>query len=435
MYKKIKKYSILACILFFVSCTPKTLTFFGQLQELPGVISVDSIELDTNFVQQYELYFEQALDHKNPKLGTFKQRVILSHADTAQPVVAVLEGYRIWSGKSEELTNLLKGNQINIEHRFFKDSRPDSIPWDKLTIWQAATDQHKIINALKELYQGKWVSTGISKGGQATMFHRYFYPNDVDAGVAYVAPLNFEREDPRIYEFLATVGTDEDRARIYDFQCLCFENFDELKALLSKKSEEENWSFEFGFKKALEYTILEYSFAFWQWGKYTSDQIPLNADSAQVLFNHLNDVAGFTFFEDKSVEENRPFFWAALTELGIYGYETSQFSKYLGDTTNYTFDFTAPKGIHPTFDTTKMRKVKEFLDSDVDHMLYITGGLDTWGATSYVPEGKNISVKIALSDGHHGTRIRDFEKMYREYTYRLLEEWLEVEIEDIYDGE
>ncbi len=409
------------------------LSLMEQLKKLPGVVSVDTFTTDTTFTQQFEIYFEQPIDHHNPAKGSFKQRVILDNKDINSPMVVDLEGYNIYSTRQEELTKLLKCNQVNIEHRFFKDSRPDSIPWDYLTIWQAATDQHEIIKALQQIYKQNWVSTGISKGGQTTMYHRSFYPDDVNASVCYVAPLDFAREDPRIYKFLKTVGTDADRKKIYDFQCQCFEKMDSLVMLLKQKAETKGWTYRFGYEKAMQYTILEYSFAFWQWGYCTSDKIPGDSASATELFDHLSHVSGFTFFEDASVEDFRPYFWAALTQIGIYGYQTKPFEKYLGDTIVYTFDFTAPEGTHPVYDPQPMQKVKAFLDNDATNMLFIVGGLDTWGSTAYVPSGKNNLVRMTLANGHHGTRIKNFDQKDREYMYSLMNQWLGTHITDPLD--
>lgn len=421
-----------SALLFFSQCNqPKNL--YEQLNRLPNVVSVDSIFTDSTFNQQFEIYFQQDIDHNHPEFGTLNQRVILSHVDTTRPMVAVLEGYQIWDAKATELTKMFRANQVNIEHRFFNKSRPDSIPWDKLTIWQAATDQHIIINELQTIYKNSWLTTGISKGGQATMFHKRFYPNDVQAGVAYVAPLNYEREDPRINYFLQEVGSDEERQKIYNFQVLCFEHFDSLLGVLKSESEKNNWTFEFGYKKALEYTILEYSFAYWQWGKVSMDEIPGKGATKRELFDHLNHVANFTFFEDKSVAEYRPFFWAALTQIGIYSYDVKPFKKYLGDTTNYTFDFTAPKGTHPVYDYDAMYDVKQFLDTAGHHMMYIVGGLDPWGATAYTPTRYADGVRIMLKVGHHDTRIKQMEKKYRNYLYKNLERWMGSEVVDIYD--
>lgn len=434
MMQKLNSLIITACIFFFISCNTQQLPLKEQLLSLDNVVEVNEVSLDTTFTEQYEVYFLQYIDHENPRLGTFKQRVIVSHQDFKKPVVAVLEGYKIWNGRQAELTKLMNSNQINIEHRFFKDSRPDSIPWEHLTIWQAATDQHLIIEALQEIYPENWLTTGISKGGQATMYHRAYYSADVQASVPYVAPLNFAREDNRIYEFLDNVGSMEERESVYQFQLQCFKNFDALLALLKEKAEEKGWTFNFGYKKALEYTILEYSFAFWQWGNYNADQIPGKGAATEELFNHLNKVAGFTFFEDKSVEENRPFFWAALTQIGMYGYNTAPFSEFLGDTV-YTFDFTAPQGTNPEYEPGAMQDIREYLDFEAENMLFIVGGLDTWGATAYVPSENNNLETMVLDKGHHGTRIRHFAKKDREHIYSLLENWMDIEIEDIFAKE
>lgn len=432
MNKKIS-FIALTISLFLLGCNTENKSLKEQLETLPNVVEVNTIETDTIFSEQYEVYFKQPIDHKNPKLGSFNQRVIVSHSNFDKPVVAVIEGYKIWNGRSVELTELMNCNQINIEHRYFEDSKPDSMIWDKLTIWQAATDQHKIIKSIQKIYNENWLSTGISKGGQATMYHRSFYPDDVKACVPYVAPLNFELEDKRIYNFLDSVGTDSDRERLYNFQCLCFENFDKLEELLETKSKEKEWTFEFGIKTALEYAILEYNFAFWQWGGYTSNDIPDSSSIPTELFDHLNRVSGFTFFEAASVENQRAFFWGALTEMGIYGYRTEPFKKYLGDTTNYTFDFTAPNGSNYTFNLQTMQNVKKYLDTDANNMLFIVGGLDTWGATAYNPSGQNNLVRMTLPDGHHGTRIRNFPKDDRQYMYSLIGKWMDVNIVDIFE--
>ncbi|MFX8766579.1 hypothetical protein ABTM49_20540, partial [Acinetobacter baumannii] len=67
---------------------------------------------------------------------------------------------------------------------------PNPVDWKQLTIKNAADDLHAIVSSLKRLYKGKWVATGASKGGQTSLFYKCYYPTDVDATVAYVAPIN-----------------------------------------------------------------------------------------------------------------------------------------------------------------------------------------------------------------------------------------------------
>ena len=50
------------------------------------------------------------------------------------------------------------------------------------------------------------------------MFHSYYYPEDVDVRVPYVAPLNYGVEDKRIYSFLDQVGSAGDRDKVKRFQ-------------------------------------------------------------------------------------------------------------------------------------------------------------------------------------------------------------------------
>ena len=101
-----------------------------------------------------------------------------------------------------------------MEHRYFGESMPDSLNYNYLNLKQATADLHHIRQLFGQIYTGKWVSTGVSKGGATTIFYRYFYPEDVDASVPYVAPVNREQEDQRLYRFLDTIGTDQCREKI-----------------------------------------------------------------------------------------------------------------------------------------------------------------------------------------------------------------------------
>ena len=66
---------------------------------------------------------------------------------------------------------------------FFGKSIPDSMKWEYLTVEQAAADLHTINQLFRKIYKGKWISTGISKGGQTTLYFKYFYPEDVDIAI------------------------------------------------------------------------------------------------------------------------------------------------------------------------------------------------------------------------------------------------------------
>ncbi|MDX2359292.1 MAG: S28 family serine protease [Crocinitomicaceae bacterium] len=417
-----------------VISTSDGFTISERLALLRDVVKVTEFDQPGDlFTENYEVWFKQKIDPSDPNSPTFNQKVLISHVSFDAPVFVELQGYTIWSSAAGELAKLYQGNQITIEHRFFDESRPEkNIPWEFLTVANAAYDQHIIIETLKRaLYpRNKFISTGISKGGQTTMIHRSIYPDDVDASVCYVAPLNFEREDPRIYEFLKSVGTEEQRQQIQDFQMMCLKRKEELMPIFKEMAKQKKWKWEVKTEMAFELYVLEYSFAFWQWGDVKFNQIPGEKAKAKAVLDHLLKVAGVSFFEIKGVDNNRPFFWAALTEMGIYGYEHEPFKEYLSQQSTYLFDFTFPKGENQEFDPAPMKRVNDFIQANAETMIFIYGELDTWSATAVELSSEATSrglKKYVLEGGHHGTRIRHFSKREQDDIIETLSEWIGIE--------
>ena len=137
----------------------------------------------------FMLNFDQPADHNHPTGERFEQRMLLMHLDTEAPMVFHTHGYSLWTFPfTTGFPYPMAANELRVEHRFFQDSRPASGDWSLLTIEQAAADHHRIVEAIRPIYDtGSWISTGASKGGMTATYHRRFYPNDVDATVAQAA--------------------------------------------------------------------------------------------------------------------------------------------------------------------------------------------------------------------------------------------------------
>lgn len=390
---------------------------FKQLNDLKN------LQLGENSI---ELFYNQPIDHKDPQSKTFNQRVILNHVSFDKPVIVILEGYQIYTEKRGELSKILDANQLIIEHRFFKDSKPDSIPWDKLDIWQSATDHHNIIQEFKKIYKGKFITTGISKGGQTTMYHRYFYPNDVSISVPYVAPLNLAKEDERIHEHLKSVGEKSTRDKITAFQKLCFEKKSELLPYFKEYAEDRNYEFEMGLERAFDLSVLEYSFAFWQWGEDV-ENIPSDDAPNRIISKHLVRTSPPSFFDKSDTEALLPFYYQALTEMGMYSYEIDPFTEYLDDTTDITFDFVQRPEWEITFDTEIMKKVNSWIQSDAEKLLFIYGEYDTWSATAVDLNGNTKCKKFVNPGGSHTTRIHSFPEKMKKEIIETLNLWLSEE--------
>lgn len=434
--KSIRYYYFLLSLLLLVGCkspskfvVPTTeITNFQKLAAIENIVSIEKRAVVSHFDENYELWFEQLVDYNDSTKGTFKQRVFLGFENSNQPVIVELNGYGIGSEKAGELAAHYNANQLSIEHRYFNNSRPENIDWNTLTLENAAKDQATIINAIRNaLYpSSKFISTGISKGCQTVMAHRLYFPENVDACVCYVGPLNFEREDVRIFEFLKNVGTAEEREKIKRFQELSFENREALLEILKTKAAEKGMTWEFGVEKALEYSILEYPFAHWQWGANV-DQIPPDSATAEAIYEHLFDIVGYGFFEENSVEDLQPYFWAALTQQGIYGYETLPFEKYLNTDELYTFDWAFPEGISKPYDLKPMQRIKSFLDTKAERMLFIYGEYDAWSATAVElieNADKRELFKFVKPKGDHRTRIKSFDIEKQKEIYSIIDSWL-----------
>ncbi len=173
-----------ALLVFFVIHALATVSLEEFLNR-KEVKVVRTLQNESTFESIMELMIEQPIDHRNPDGETFAQRVYISHVDPEQPVVLITEGYDAKYYYTSEITAQLRCNQLMVEHRYFGKSKPDSINWDYLDTWQAASDHHRIVTMFKELYPEKWISTGISKGGQTVMYHSFYYPEDVDVRIRY----------------------------------------------------------------------------------------------------------------------------------------------------------------------------------------------------------------------------------------------------------
>lgn len=430
--KSIYRYSLSCLLLFFLLISSKVYCqedLKAKILSLPSVVNVKTITPGSDFKEAFEIFIEQPVDHNNPDGKTFKQKIYLENIDLELPVVIELDGYSIPNMRYNELADILNCNLIQVEHRFFGNSVPDSIDWRYLSVEQAANDDHHIIELMKQIYKGKWISTGISKGGQTTIFHRYFFYDDVDVSVPYVAPLNIAEEDPRIYHFLDNVGTKECREKIINFQREVLKRADELIPMFRKRVEKRGYTYSIGNERMIfEYIVLEYGFSFWQWQNDSCDDIPpINATNKELL-KHLEKNSSFNYFSDQGIKPILPFFYQAYTQLGYYGYDISEFKDLLKAVKEPTSKIFLPKNAELAFDCSLMQKINTWVQKYGNNMLFIYGENDAWSATAVELTGETNAVKMVKKDGSHRTRINSFDSEDKEFIFSTLEGWLKIKI-------
>jgi hypothetical protein len=417
--------------LSFNACSPKEeespeQTLLQKLQAIPG-FQVSQIQALQGFAQSFQVDFTQFVDHAAPAAGTFSQRFYLSYRAADAPMVFYTSGYGISRNFEPELSALLKANQILLVHRFFPGAVPPD--WKYLTIRQAADDQHRIREALRGLFPGKWVSTGASKGGMTALFYRRYHPGDVEATVAYVAPLMLYPDDPRFAPFLAQVGTAGCRKKIRDFQLLVLSRRASLLELFNEYNQGQNFAFTIlSEEAAFEYSVLEYPFAFWQYGA-ESDCAGIPGPSAgdQQVLDHLVDVSSPYYYSDEGFLYFQPLFYQAYTEIGYCPYVYDHLKGLLMVVPNPDYRAFAPPGVDLVFKPEAMQDVLPWLEDQGERIIYIYGGIDPWTAAAVRPAGGLDVVRVVQPGANHSVKIADLDQ--KELIIQTLERWLSLQID------
>jgi hypothetical protein len=390
-------------------------------------VMFEKIETAKGFEASYKLMIKQPLDHNDASKGSFYQKVYLNHRNVDSTTVQITEGYNRSSNRIYELTDFVEGNQVTVEHRFFGESLPDSLMYDYLNFEQATSDLHLINQLMKQIYNGKFIASGISKGGTTTIMYRYFYPNDVTVSIPYVAPLNHELEEKRIYHFLDTVGTQECRDNTLAFQKRLLKNRDYNIEGLKWYAVGKGLKFSYlTLDKAFEYAVLEYPFSLWQWGS-SCDDIPLNKATMEDDLNHLIKVSGVDFFADASMDGYASHYYQSGTEMGYYGYEIADFKgliKSLDGPSNPSAVF-MPNKMKGEWDATLTNKVAEWIEDHGNQFVYINGLYDTWSATRVPVSNKVDALWFNMAGQSHGTaRIKNMSDTEKALLKTTLNKWL-----------
>ncbi|WP_297091619.1 S28 family serine protease [uncultured Draconibacterium sp.] len=420
-------------LLSAMAISQNTLRVF--LENQPEIKSIEQLACTSFFTEKYKVMLEQPLDHRHPDKGTFLQRVIIADKGPDRPVVFITEGYN--GGYSEsanyinELSPMLEANQICMDHRYFGESWPEPLNWDYLTVRNAAADHHHLIELMKNYYSGKWISTGISKGGQTAVYHRWLYPNDVEVTVPYVAPLNFGVEDGRHEPFIKTIpGTAAQRKKIENFQLEMLKNRAKLLPKLEALCRDKNYTFRVDLDEVFDLCVLEYPFALWQWGRLT-DHVPEANAPIDQLFEHLMLVSGPSYFAIEGHEGYKSFFVQAARELGYYGYDTQPFQALLTIKTakGYLPRLFLPKELQVKYQPKTAKAVGRFIQSTDAKILFIYGEWDPWSASAFeVPQKQNF-LKVVKPGGSHSTRIANLPQVQKQLVKETLERWLATDIQ------
>ncbi len=423
------KTRLLSLVLLFLASSHLILAQSKSDVEL-FLASLDGIEYektsaDSIFPETYTLFIDQFVNHDDQESGLFTQKIYLTHLNDSLPTVMVTEGYGAGRNYYSEPAKIIGANQFIVEHRYFGESAPDSMDWAQLTTANAAADHHHIYEVFSKFYQNHWISTGISKGGQTSIFYKYYYPEDMHISIPYVAPLNLEQEDVRINWFLRHVATPEEDAIILNYQRLMLQNFDTIFPIFKAVADKNEQVFVINDTAAYEFMVLEFPFSYFQWGSYELDSIPTEFISADEMMKPMFSLGLVSFYFKSTLDGLMPFMVQAYRELGYYDYDMDSLQSYLRKVKNSSNIAFVPEELRFEYDAEIMNNVYDFIHNEADRMIYVYGELDPWTSTSVNPDSRVDAIKLVLSGGSHSTRIRHFSEEEQKMIKDQLEKWLQ----------
>ncbi|RKG72319.1 multidrug transporter, partial [Corallococcus exercitus] len=306
---------------------------------------------------------------------------------------------------------------------------PSPADWSHLTIRQSADDFHRLTQALKPIYTGKWVSTGGSKGGETVVFFRRFYPDDMDATVAYVAPIA-KRNDERFVTFQDGVGGDAQRAcreRLWAFQHEVLSRRENMLALLKAYAAEQELTYsQLGFELALEHGVIETYFAFWQYdsAQNCTRNIPDTTATDQELFDAMDAEVGMSSFADSGIKPYAAYYYQAAVELGW----PQPYEKHLGSLIHFpdtdTGEVYSPPGIPYVFRPQAMPDIQDWVSTQGQRLMFIYGSYDPWTAAAYLVGNAQDSYLYTVPGGNHGARISQLPADQQAAAKATLNRWM-----------
>ena len=455
-----------------------------KLSQVGGVLSVERIPLDASaqfFNEKYLIVIEQPLDWEHPEAGSFLQRVEVGLRANAEVTVMETNGYSLadqYPGTSGTLADLglddaseiawiLGANYINVEQRFFGQSRPadmsnsDTRYWEYHTAENAANDYHRIYLALSPLLGGPWAATGSSRGGQLTNVYAYYFPEDMRFFAPYVAPCSTGPEDPRFYRFLYTeIGNDiygsekaeRQRGLILDFQVELMKDKAALLPVYEMTARQAmNCVFpgQVSIDQIYDLNVLEFAVQFWQYRMIDIDEVQAILDlpdstpeetqaKAQAAFSLLMRVQAPVDWSSNFFAW--PYYVNAATTYGQYHYDFSYLRKALAasgleDTLSVTEEmetgllwdlvFTEAQRTAFVYDGSFAASLTASVHTTNARLLMVFGAADPWFSLR-IPETNNPNVAVFVHPtAAHGANISTMPEEMRNEAVGLLMEWLQ----------
>jgi len=174
--------------------------------------------------------------------------------------------------------------------------------------------------------------------------------------------------------------------------------------------------------------VLEYPFAFWQYGKEGNcANIPDAGAADQQILDHLLATSSPVYYSDTGFLYYQPLFYQAYTEIGYCPYIYDHLTDLLQAVRAPTYRSFAPVGVDLAFKPEVMQDVIPWLQTQGARIVYLYGGVDPWTAAELTPAPGLDALKVVQPGANHNVRIADLDQ--KDLVIQTLGRWLGVRID------
>ena len=434
MFGKIMRIFNISLLLAMAAMSPFVMASSEENEELINYLNaIEGMVATASEAQRNEGYLSidveyiQPVDHDHPTGEKFTQKISLFHKSKNSPMILKTRGYSMSWYSLGLFSQEKQANQLSVEHRYYGGSIPESYNQDYLNIEQASEDLHRIVSAIRPFYEGKWLSTGSSKGGMTAMFYRYFYPNDVDATLANVAPLSIGRKDFRYDYFVRQVGTEQCRAKIMDAQRMMLQSRQEIKDYLATITWHEFTYEKMGYDNALDYAVAEFYFQFFQYFPVSyCEELPVAGSSIEDLVNQI--LLMLYQNSDSKFADGDAYAYQAYTQLGHPKLPTEHIDDLLRSDPNDYSNYMENPPSSDVFDYS-MIPVMFWTFTQANNVMTFYGDNDPWSAAKF-PIYNSVSRDnhtYNIAEGTHSSSIYSLEGEEKVAADSVIDRWLGIE--------
>ena len=406
----------------------------AELNAIPGLTVVSENPSNIPGTRFFVLRFEQPVDHHDPDGPRFTQKMALLHRSFDAPTSFLPSGYAVNTRRAieGEVTAMLQANQLYAEHRYYGESVPPGPTYEHLDIEQAAGDHHRIVQAFRPVYTGRWISGASSKGGMTSIYHRSYYPDDVDGTVAFVSPSTYSPSDPRYVTFLRKVGDAAMRSRLIAYQRALLARRDQLVPMMVAELGDD-WGLTFdivGADRAFEFGVLETSFFYWQFCpvEFCEPHLPApDASDEELLSFYINYLGAPFNYDDETINVHYgPYFYQSATQLGHPRFDEAPLRDLLRYPGQDRAENLTPVPVTIPFDYGLMPLIEARTWAHGKRMLFIYGENDPWSTSPFDVRAKNDAFRYIVPEGHHGVGIKDLPEDDRLHAMSRIFDWADM---------